>query len=131
MFQQHRLFRLIIDEVDKILPLVDLKVARSYAELVEDAGVRERIFGMIEEEYRLTRQMILRLTGEPEPAVRFRKYSRRLGRRLSILHQVSMEQVKLVRRFRARRKDDPHRLDDLIPLLLSINCVSTGLGWTG
>ena len=36
-----RLFRLIIDEVEKTLLLVDLDIARDYASLVPDAGVRD------------------------------------------------------------------------------------------
>ena len=36
-----RLFRLIIDEVEKTLLLVDLDIAREYASLVADSGVRE------------------------------------------------------------------------------------------
>ena len=40
MFESSRLFRLIIDEVEKTLLLVDLDIARDYASLVADEGVR-------------------------------------------------------------------------------------------
>jgi phosphoenolpyruvate carboxylase len=46
-----------------------------------------------------------------------------------VLHQAGLEQVKLIRESRQRNKGDD--TDDLIPLLLSINCISSGLGWTG
>ena len=51
-------------------------------------------------------------------------------RRYAILHQAGLEQVMLVRNYR-QKADNRRRLEDLIPLLLSINCVSSGLGWTG
>ena len=59
LFEQSRLFRLIIDEVEKTLLLVDLDIARDYASLVPEEGVRDTIFPMIEEELALTREMVL------------------------------------------------------------------------
>ncbi len=50
MFAASRLFRLIIDEVEKTLLLVDLDIARDYASLVAEAGVRDNILGLIEAE---------------------------------------------------------------------------------
>lgn len=131
MFEQSRLFRLIIDEVEKTLPMVDLDVARAYAEQVQDTEIRERIFSMFEEEYKKTCEMVLRVTGEDTLAVRFKKFSRRLGRRHAILNRAGLAQVDLVRQFRERKDEKEYQIDDLVPLLLSINCVSSGLGWTG
>jgi len=131
MFEESRLFRLIIDEVEKTLSLVDMEVCRAYASLVSDSEVRDRIFGMIEQEYEKTCEMVLRITGETQLTTRFRKFTRRLGRRNPILHRVGLAQVHLVENFRKLDKKDKNRLDELIPLLLSINCVSSGLGWTG
>ena len=70
--------------------------------------------------------MVLKISADSELTSRFPKFARKLERRGEILRQVGMEQVELVQRFR-KSKDQ----EDLIPLLLSINCVSAGLGWTG
>ncbi len=130
MFNDSRLFRLIVDEVEKTLTLVDLEVAKSYSELVADEQIRNTIFDMIVKEYELTIDMVLKITGEEKLCERFKRFSRKLSRRSPVLHQSGMEQVKLVNEFRNRgEEDDP--LEDLIPLLLSINCISAGLGWTG
>jgi len=126
MFRDSRLFRLIIDEAEKSLAFVDLEVARAYAGLVDDAEVRDRIFGMILSEYELSARMVLQVSGEQVLAARFRRFSRKLGRRGNVLRQVGLAQVQLLDRFRRK-----HDQADLIPLLLSINCVSSGLGWTG
>jgi hypothetical protein len=40
MHEQSRLFRLVLDEVEKTLMLVDLQIARAYASLVEDEAAR-------------------------------------------------------------------------------------------
>jgi phosphoenolpyruvate carboxylase len=132
MFAQSRLFRLIIDEVEKTLLLVDLTVARKFAQLVAEVAVRDEIFGMIETEYHRTVNTVLKLSGGKALCERFPRFQRRLERRSSILSQVSREQIKLIANFRAKQKAaQASNADDLVPLLLSINCVASGLGWTG
>lgn len=130
MFEESRLFRLIIDEVEKTLGLVDLDVAGNYAKLVEDEKIRENIFSLIEDEFHRTREMVLLMTGESELNIRFRRFSRKLSRRNAILHQAGLEQVRLVEKFR-KLGEENNLLEHLVPLLLSINCVSAGLGSTG
>jgi phosphoenolpyruvate carboxylase len=131
MFNGSRLFRLIMDETEKTMPLVDLDVARAYAELVPDGEIRCRIFGLVEEEYRRTVSMVLRINGTDEICARFPRYRDRIGKRLPTINQVGHEQVKLIQRFRNADKKDPARQEYLVSLLLSINCVAAGLGWTG
>ena len=130
MFRDSRLFGLIIDEVEKTLSLVDMEVASAYADLVADEQVRKHIFGMIKTEYDLTREIVLNITGEKVLCERFKRFSRKLNRRSTILHQSGLEQVKLVAQFRGQKGEDD-LLRHLVPLLLSINCISAGLGWTG
>lgn len=126
MFRDSRLFRVILDEVEKTLLAVDLEIARSYASLVDDPAVRNSIFDRVAAEYQLTVKMILRVTAEGEIGARFPQYKRRLLRRLNTLNQVSREQVGLLRSYRENGADEVRDA-----LLLSINCASAGLGATG
>jgi phosphoenolpyruvate carboxylase len=130
MYADSRLFRLIIDEAEKMLSYVDLGIAREYAALVPDAAVRDRVFAKIEEEYRRTVAAVLKVSGATEVAQRFPRFRRRLGRRLPAINQVSRAQIELLRRVRAA-KDEKERMDHLAALLLSINCISGGFGATG
>jgi len=130
MFQESRLFRLVIDETEKTLSLVDLEVAKAYADLVEDKILRDTVFNMVIEEYKLTIEMVLKLSGKEKLCQRFKKFNRKLNRRIPVLHQSGLEQVKLVQAFRSRGEGDDE-IEGLVPLLLSINCISAGLGWTG
>jgi phosphoenolpyruvate carboxylase len=130
LFNDSRLFRLIVDEVEKTLLLVDLDIARDYASLVEDEGVRDMIFGMIEQEYRLTCEMVLKVSGGGEVAERFPDYRRVLASRLPAVNQVSRMQVELLRRFRGAQSE-AEREAYKSALLLSINTVAAGLGATG
>jgi len=126
MFRDARLFRIILDEVEKTLLAVDLDIARSYADLVADAALRDSIFGRIESEYRLTCEMVLRISGGGEIAERFPQFRRRLQRRLKTLNQVNREQVGLLRQFRNGGDDEVRNA-----LLLTINCAAAGFGATG
>ena len=113
------------------MALVDLTVARRFAELVPDASIRDEIFGLVEDEFGRTRETILRVTGEQVPAQRFADFRRRLDNRLPMLNRVSAEQADLIRRFRAAQPQESGSNEDFVPLLLAINCVAAALGWIG
>jgi phosphoenolpyruvate carboxylase len=130
MFRDCRLFRLILDELEKTLVLVDLSIARDYADLVADETARRIIFSMVEREYQLTRDMVLRISGDKEIAQRFTQYRARLDQRLPTINEVNREQVELLRRFRAA-EDELTKEQYKSALLLSINCIAAGLGATG
>lgn len=130
MFDESRLFRLIIDEVEKTLAQVDLDIARGYANLVPDEAVREAIFAQIEQEHRLTTEMVLKLSGGREVAERFPQFRERLARRLPAINQVGRQQIELLRLYR-QALNDQERRSYLMPLLLSINCIASGFGATG
>ena len=126
MFHEARLFRLILDDVERTLLQVDLKIAREYAALIEDEAVREPIFTRIEEEYRLTCEMILRISGDAAIAERFPQFKRRLARRLKTPMRSAASQVRLLRAHRAESSEELRTA-----LLMSINCAAAGFGATG
>ena len=130
MFTESRLFRLIVDEVEKTLTYVDLDIAREYAELVPDPGVRSNILSMVEDEYHRTVEAVLRISGGKELVERYPRFRRRLARRLPTLNQVSRQQIELLRRFRESGGDKTQE-EQLSALLLSINCIAAGFGATG
>ncbi len=130
MLREHPLFQTIIEEVSKTLLLVDLDLAGEYSRLVPDRQAREQIFGMIEAEFHLTRDAILRVTG-PEPLEdRYQGFYRRVESRLRLLANVGHQQVALIRGFRDKRTEKISAQSNLVPLLVSINCIAAGLGWT-
>jgi phosphoenolpyruvate carboxylase len=130
MFADSRLFRLIIDEVEKVLALVDMEIAKDYAGLVDDEGVRATVLSMIEKELALTTEMVLKVSGSAFPAERFPQFRASLAERLPTVNQVNREQVELLRRFRAS-ENEHDRETFKSALLLSINTVAAGLGATG
>jgi phosphoenolpyruvate carboxylase len=130
MFTESRLFRLIVDEVEKTLTYVDLDIAREYAELVPDAEVRSNILSLVEDEYHRTVEAVLRISGGKELVERYPRFRRRLARRLPTINQVSRQQIELLRRFRESGGDLTQE-DQRSALLLSINTIAAGFGATG
>ncbi|HEY9015866.1 MAG TPA: phosphoenolpyruvate carboxylase, partial [Gemmatimonadales bacterium] len=130
MFNESRLFRLIVDEVEKTLTYVDLEIAREYAELVPDPAARAAILGMVEEEYHRTVEAVLRISKGAELVERYPRFRRRLARRLPTINQVSRQQIELLRRFRESGGDKTQE-EQLSALLLSINTIAAGFGATG
>ncbi|MGA2398713.1 MAG: phosphoenolpyruvate carboxylase [Steroidobacteraceae bacterium] len=126
MFKEARLFRLILDDVERTLLQVDMSIAGEYADLVEDQSVRREIFSQVSGEFDLTSRVLLTVSGAAYIGERFPQYSRRLARRLKTINQVSREQVHLLRAHRSDRSDEVRTA-----LLRSINCAAAGLGATG
>ena len=126
MYKRWPLFGLVIDEAEKSLAFVDTDVIGQYAGLLDQEIIKEIISAKILQEYKLSIAGVLMITGEKKLAEQFPRFSRKLERRGDILKQVGLAQVELVKRFREQGKQA-----DLVALLLSINCVSAGLGWTG
>ena len=130
MFEDFRLFRLIVDEAEKTLLQVDLDIGADYARLVRDASVREAIFGMIEREYRLSCEMLLKVSSGREIGERFPEFRSRLGRRLPTIASANRQQVELLDRYRGTDKEE-EKDGYKACLLLSINCIATAFGATG
>ena len=120
-----------MDEVEKTLIQVDMSIARDYADLVPDKALREEVFSMVEEEYHRTVSQVLAVTGEKNLAERFPRFRRKLARRLTTINQIGLEQVALIKAFRNSDATGADKQKELVPLLLSINCIASGLGWTG
>lgn len=129
MFEHSRFFRLIVDEAEKTLYQSDMEIARLYAGLVSDSDAASRIYARIAAEYELTRRLIGDLTGG-DLSARFPMFKRRfdsLRRQMDDIHRLQVELLREVRASAATA--DRKRATDA--LLVSINCISAGLGWTG
>ncbi|MCB2127568.1 MAG: phosphoenolpyruvate carboxylase [Rhodobacteraceae bacterium] len=126
MFEGNRIFRLMVDEVEKSLFLADPELAGLYAGLVQDAGVRGRILGQIEAEYARSLASLRALTGAAAPGERFPIMRGRFERLRPQLDRINRLQVALLREMRG---GNGPRVN--VPLMQSMNCIAAGLGWTG
>jgi phosphoenolpyruvate carboxylase len=127
MFVKSRGFRLAIDEVEKSLYLADMDIAELYSGLVASRSDAEHIYGLIRDEHWRTSKQVLRLSGGAHVAERFPGFRRRFDRVRPMIDQANRWQVQYLREARDGRRSEKA----LAPLLMTMNCIAAGLGWTG
>ncbi len=122
----------VITNIEASIASADRDLMIAYAGLVEDAHVREDLLGMLLKEWDLTRTMLDRLRGGAL-ASRRPRMSKTLGLRAEALRILHLQQIALLRRWRAlRASENESAASALLPdLLLSINAIASGLRTTG
>jgi len=133
MYDGWPFFRATLDNAVLALAKSDMDIGRSYAELVEDAEVRTRIWGMIFSEYERSRDSVLRTNGQPQllEEVGWLQHSIRL--RNPNTDPLNLLQVEWLRRVReAERRGDEEQARECRELLrLTIEGVAAGMRTTG
>jgi len=101
MAREFPLFIDLIRNVEMALGKVDLSTARLYAELVEDASLRERIYAMFEAEFHRTVKAVLAVTNQKELLETNRVLAHSIKLRNPYVDPMHLIQVDMLRRKRA------------------------------
>lgn len=99
-------FRTVLSNMAQVLAKSDMGLAARYADLVTDAGVRERVFGMIRAEHDRTIRMHGLVTGHDDLLADNPALARSVFNRFPYLEPLNHLQVELLRRYRAGDDDD-------------------------
>jgi phosphoenolpyruvate carboxylase len=127
MMRSFPLFSDLIRNVELAMSKADLTIARLYAELVPDAGLRERVWGMLVDEFERTRRMLLSITDQGELLKGNPVLARSIRLRNPYVDPMSLVQVELLRRKRSGGNQDG--VD--YALGATINGIAAGLHNTG
>jgi phosphoenolpyruvate carboxylase len=117
----------LIRNVELALTKVDLPLARLYSDLVPDKELRERVFGMVVEEYQRTRRIVLAVTGQSRLLENNTPLARSIRLRNPYVDPLSLIQIELLRR--KRSGDESEELNYV--LAATISGISAGLRNTG
>ena len=131
MFEASPEFRLVVDEIEKTLFQTDMEIAALYAGLNQDNPQTTTILGCVQSEFQRTHDWVLRLNGGSELSARFPIFQDRIGRVREQTNETNRLQVELLREFRSLESSSERRPQIEAQLLMSMNCVAAGLGWTG
>jgi phosphoenolpyruvate carboxylase len=127
-----RFLRYVLTNVETNLASTDFDLMSAYADLVEDEAIKERIFGLISEEWHRTTDALNDIFGGTMSSRRPRMMKTLAVRAqaLEVLHRQQLEQLKA---WRAMVKSgDESGANEVLPeLLLSINAIASGLRTTG
>jgi phosphoenolpyruvate carboxylase len=128
MMKSFTLFSDLVRNVEIAMAKADMEIARMYAtELVEDAGLREKVFRLLAEEFDRTRGMLLRVTSQENLLEGNAVLSQSIRLRNPYVDPMSLIQVELLRRKRVNGATD--ELD--YALGATINGIAAGLHNTG
>jgi len=126
MMRSFPLFSDLIRNVELAMSKADLTIARLYAGLVPDVALRERVWGMLAEEFERTRRMVLKVTDQGELLKGNPVLARSIRLRNPYVDPMSLVQVELLRRKRAGNTDGVD-----YALGATINGIAAGLHNTG
>jgi phosphoenolpyruvate carboxylase len=127
MMTSFPLFYDLIRNVELAMSKADLSIARLYASLVKNPGVRDRIWNLIEDEFERTRRMLLLIKQQERLLDRNPVLARSIKLRNPYVDAMSLIQVELLRR--KQLGDDSADLN--YALGATINGIAAGLHNTG
>jgi phosphoenolpyruvate carboxylase len=105
MMRDFPLFGSLIRSVEIAMAKADFAIARLYADLVTDTGLRDRVFNMLRQEFERTRRQILTVTCQHDLLETNPVLSRSVRLRNPYVDPLSLIQVDLFRRQRATPAD--------------------------
>jgi phosphoenolpyruvate carboxylase len=131
MYRKWPFFYNLIDNILMTLAKANMHIAEEYAQLVKDPLPRQETFGMIREEYDRTVRALLRLTGTREILASDPGLQRSIRLRDPFIDPINYIQVNLIQKLRHDPPPPPEREALIHAILLSINCIATGMRNTG
>jgi phosphoenolpyruvate carboxylase len=120
-------FRALLSNMDMVLAKSDLAIASRYADLVEDPGLRTRIFPQLRREWERTTRLLLAITEQDHLLADNPLLARALRNRLPYMNPLNHLQVELLRRFRTGADAGEVRR----AIQLAINGLAAGLRNSG
>ncbi len=128
MYKSWPFFESTINNLQMALMKADLATAKEYLHLVEDKAIAEQIFGDISEEYKRTKDILLRITGNEELLDHTPNIQESVHRRNPYVDPLNFLQVDLISKMRASEEQSEELLTEV---LLTISGIAAGLVNTG
>ncbi|MDG5472147.1 phosphoenolpyruvate carboxylase [Jeotgalibacillus sp. ET6] len=128
MYENWPFFKSTINNLQMALLKADLTTAEEYLSLVHDPAIAKRIFGEISDEYALTKEVLLKITGNTELLDHTPNIQDSVNLRNPYVDPLNFLQVELIKKM---RESDDHSDELLTEVLLTINGVAAGLVNTG
>jgi phosphoenolpyruvate carboxylase len=117
--------------MDMVLAKSDLGLASRYAELVSDARLRKKVFGLIEAEWHCTSNALKQITGDKQRLANNAALERSIRHRFPYIDPLHHLQVELIRRFREGKRAQDRDEKAQRGIHISINGIAAGLRNTG
>ncbi|MGY4395571.1 phosphoenolpyruvate carboxylase [Sphingomonas sp. UYAg733] len=120
-------FAASLANMEMVLAKSDMRIAERYAALVEDAALRDSVFGAIRDGWGKAHDGLLEITGQSRLLEKHPALDESIRLRLPYIEPLNLLQIELIKRRRAGETDE--RIGEGI--LLSINAIATALRNSG
>jgi phosphoenolpyruvate carboxylase len=127
LYRGSAFFRTTLSNMEMVLAKSNLRIAREYADLVEDRALADAVFQRIAGEWTATRDAVLAITGQTHLLENDPRLEESIRLRLPYIDGLNLLQVDLIRRRRRGDEDE----DIARGVHMSINGVSAGLRNSG
>ena len=131
MYQRWPFFQTTIANAQLTMCKADMSIARVYAGLVEDEGIRERALARILEEFKLTEKTMLAVTGQSQLLENEPVLAKSIKLRNPYVDPLNYLQVEMIKRRRGSRLKKEDREGIRAVLELTVNGIAGGLKNTG
>ena len=130
MYQHWPFFRTLLDNAEVSLAKTDLAIAEQYAGMVRSRAVRDKIFGLIREEYGRSVEMVLKITKRGKLLEAHPVLDQSIRLRNPYVDPLNYLQIRFLNRWRkAKEKERTETLRRL--LALTVNGIAFGMKSTG
>jgi len=127
LYEGSAFFRTTLSNMEMVLAKSNLRIARQYADLVEDKALADAVFARISGEWEATRDAVLAITSQAYLLANAPRLEESIRLRLPYIDGLNLLQVDLIRRRRRGEDSDDVRNG----VHMSINGVSAGLRNSG
>jgi len=127
MYRGWPFFRSVVSNMDMVLAKADLSIASRYAELLDDAALREHVLARIGAEMNNSIRYLLQITGQAALLEDNPELAQSIRNRVPYLDPLNHLQIELLRRYRAGDTEPLTRRG----IHLSINGLTAGLRNSG
>ena len=131
LYREWPFFRTLLSNMDMVLAKSSIAIASRYADLVPDAGLRERIFGRIRREWHLSISTLLQIMGHERLLQGNALLERSIRNRFPYLDPLNHVQVELLKEHRKESGAATADEQVLRGIQLTINGISAGLRNSG
>ena len=130
MYRRWPFFRTLLENAEVSLAKTDLGIARQYSALVESTEVRKKIFGLIEDEYARSVEMVLSITDHKELLENQPTLAQSIRLRNPYVDPLNYLQIRFLSIW--RKTDEAQRTEQLRRLLaLTVKGIASAMKSTG
>jgi phosphoenolpyruvate carboxylase len=126
-YKRSGFFRVTLSNMEMVLAKSDMEIAARYADMVQDKKIAAEVFGRIREEWELTREAVLTISGQSDFLEANPALALSIRQRTPYLGPLNHLQIQLIKRYRSgdTAPDVEHGIH------LTINGVAAGLRNSG